>query len=63
MIGLGFGRPDLPSPQIAVEKLAEAAHNTRNHRYSSSRGTPNLRLAVATLYQRRFGVTLDPEHE
>ena len=35
VIDLGFGNPDLPSPQIAVEKLSEAAHNSRNHRYSS----------------------------
>ncbi|MGC0250179.1 aminotransferase class I/II-fold pyridoxal phosphate-dependent enzyme [Pseudactinotalea sp. Z1748] len=61
VVDLGFGNPDLPSPQIAVDKLAEAARKTRNHRYSSSRGIPNLRLAVAQLYQRRFGVTLDPD--
>ncbi len=63
VIDLGFGNPDIPSPDIAVEKLTEAAHNARNHRYSSSRGIPNLRLAVARLYQRRFGVTLDPDTE
>ncbi|PWD51959.1 alanine transaminase [Serinibacter arcticus] len=63
VVDLGFGNPDLPSPQIAVDKLAEAAHNTRNHRYSSSRGIPKLREAVADLYMRRFGVTLDPERE
>ena len=40
VIDLGFGNPDIPSPDIAVEKLAEAAHNTRNHRYSASRGHP-----------------------
>lgn len=61
VIDLGFGNPDLPSPQIAVEKLAEAAHNTRNHRYSASRGIPKLRQAVADLYLRRFGVRLDPD--
>ena len=61
VIDLGFGNPDIPSPEIAVEKLAEAARNTRNHRYSASRGIPKLREAVADLYQRRFGVTLYPE--
>ena len=50
-------------PTIAVEKLSEAAHNTRNHRYSASRGIPKLRQAVADLYQRRFGVDLDPDTE
>jgi alanine-synthesizing transaminase len=63
VIDLGFGNPDLPSPQIAVERLAEAARNPRNHRYSASRGIPKLRQAVAALYQRRFGVTLDPDTE
>ncbi|HEV2309859.1 MAG TPA: aminotransferase class I/II-fold pyridoxal phosphate-dependent enzyme, partial [Acidimicrobiia bacterium] len=31
------------------------------HRYSSSRGIPKLRSAITDLYQRRFGVELDPE--
>ena len=61
MIDLGFGNPDLPSPDIAVAKLQEAAANPRNHRYSSSRGIPKLREAVAARYLRRFGVELDPE--
>ncbi len=61
VIDLGFGNPDIPSPDIAVEKLVEAAHNPKNHRYSMSRGLPNLREAVAGMYQRKFGVTVDPE--
>ena len=61
VVDLGFGNPDLPSPDLAVEKLAEAAHNPRNHRYSASKGIPNLRLAAATLYKRKFDVDLDPE--
>ena len=63
VIDLGFGNPDLPSPEIAVEKLAEAAHNTRNHRYSASRGIPKLREAIAGYYATRFGVDLDPDTE
>lgn len=61
IVDLGFGNPDLPSPQVAVDKLTEAAHNQRNHRYSSSRGIPKLREAVADHYKRRFDVTLDPD--
>jgi alanine-synthesizing transaminase len=61
VVDLGFGNPDLPSPEPAVEKLREAVLNPRNHRYSSSRGIPNLRRAVCNLYARRFGVELDPE--
>jgi alanine-synthesizing transaminase len=61
VIDLGFGNPDIPSPEVAVEKLAEAVHNPRNHRYSASRGIPRLRKAICDLYARRFGVELDPE--
>jgi alanine-synthesizing transaminase len=61
VVDLGFGNPDLPSPAVAVEKLREAVLNPRNHRYSASRGIPNLRRAVCDLYRRRFGVELDPE--
>lgn len=63
IVDLGFGNPDIPSPPAVVDKLVEAARNSRNHRYSSSRGLPNLRKAVAERYRRRFGVEIDPETE
>jgi len=63
IIDLGFGNPDLPSPDVAVDKLAEAARNPRNHRYSATRGIPRLRLAISDLYRRRFDVHLDPDAE
>jgi alanine-synthesizing transaminase len=63
VIDLAFGNPDIPSPDAAVDKLAEAVHNPRNHRYSSSRGIPKLRAAVASLYDRKFNVELDPDTE
>ena len=63
IIDLGFGNPDIPSPDIAVDKLCEAAHNSRNHRYSASKGIPKLRRAVADLYLRKFEVELDPDTE
>jgi alanine-synthesizing transaminase len=63
VVDLGFGNPDIASPPFVVDKLVEAAQNERNHRYSSSRGLPNLRTAVAARYSRRFGVDLDPDTE
>src|ERR671917_1148419 len=63
VIDLAFGNPDLPSPEIAVDKLAEAARNARNHRYSASRGIPKLREALADLYARKWHVELDSETE
>jgi len=61
VIDLGFGNPDIPSPDVAVEKLAEAATKPVNHRYSASRGLPNLREAVCERYRAKFAVDLDPD--
>lgn len=63
IIDLGFGNPNIPTAPEVVEKLVEAARNERNHRYSASRGLPNLRKAVADRYERRFGVDIDPDTE
>src|SRR5271154_7247747 len=61
VIDLGFGNPDIPSPPIAVEKLAEAAAKPVNHRYSASRGLPNLRQAISERYEQVYGGQLDPD--
>jgi alanine-synthesizing transaminase len=63
VVDLGMGNPDLASPEPVVDKLIEAARDPRNHRYSTSRGLPNLRRAIADRYERRYGVPLDPETE
>jgi len=63
IIDLGMGNPDLATPEPIVDKLVEAARNPRNHRYSASRGIPNLRLEIARWYARRYDVEIDPESE
>ncbi len=63
VIDLGFGNPDIPSPDQAVETLIREARQPSNHRYSVSRGIQDLREALAGRYMRRFGVELDPETE
>jgi alanine-synthesizing transaminase len=63
IIDLGMGNPTDPTPESVVKKLAEAARDPRNHRYSVSNGVVGLRREVAKKYQAKFGVTLDPETE
>ncbi len=63
VIDFGFGNPDIPSNELVVEKLCEAARRPANHRYSSSKGIPRLRLAICDYYRDRFGVELDPDTE
>ena len=61
IVDFGMGNPDLPVPQHIAEKLCETAMKPRTNRYSASRGIPGLRKAMAGYYQRRFGVTLNPD--
>jgi alanine-synthesizing transaminase len=61
IIDFGMGNPDMDTPQHIVEKLVETVAKPRTHRYSASKGIPGLRKAQAAYYERRFGVTLDPD--
>lgn len=63
VIDLGMGNPDGPTPDAVVKKAIEAIVNPRNHRYSISKGLPNLRQEIVKRYQRQYGVTLDPDVE
>jgi alanine-synthesizing transaminase len=63
IIDLGMGNPTDPTPESVVKKLAEAARDPKNHRYSVSNGVAALRKEVAKKYQAKFGVQLDPETE
>ena len=63
IIDFGMGNPDSGTPAHIVAKLVETIQDPRTHRYSTSRGIPGLRKAVAAYYQRRFGVEVDPNSE
>jgi alanine-synthesizing transaminase len=63
IIDLGMGNPDSPTPPHIVAKLIETVQDPRSHRYSTSKGIPGLRRALAAYYDRRFGVKLNPETE
>jgi LL-diaminopimelate aminotransferase len=60
---LGVGDPDLPTPGFIIEALQKAVLDPSTHRYPSYSGMNDFRDAVARWYNRRFGVTLDPDRE
>src|SRR2546425_10551785 len=63
VIDLGMGNPtDVPDAQV-IDKLCEAARDSRNHRYSVSNGLYNLRPEIALRYARHHDVHLDPHTE
>jgi alanine-synthesizing transaminase len=63
IIDLGMGNPTDPTPEPIVRRMAEAAVDPRNHRYSVSNGIAGLRREVAKKYHDKYGVWLDPEEE
>ena len=63
VISLGIGDPDTPTYPPIVAAAQRAVADPSTHTYPSNRGRPEFREAVAAFYQRRFGVTLDPETE
>ncbi|HPF69610.1 MAG TPA: aminotransferase class I/II-fold pyridoxal phosphate-dependent enzyme [Candidatus Krumholzibacteria bacterium] len=65
VIDLGVGNPDgRPAPEV-IQALKDAVDDPRHnlHGYSTFRGHPALRRAIAAFYAARFGVPLDPESE
>src|SRR5262245_51404380 len=63
VVDFGMGNPDGATPKPIVQKMVEAARNPKNHRYSMSRGLPNLRMEICKRYERNYGVKLDSETE
>jgi len=63
VISLGIGDPDMPTYEPIVRAAQQAVADPGTHRYPSNRGRAEFREAVAAFYERRFGVTLDPETE
>jgi LL-diaminopimelate aminotransferase len=63
VISLGIGDPDMPTYEPIVVAAQHAVADPSTHTYPSNRGRKEFREAVAGFYQRRFGVTLDPDTE
>jgi LL-diaminopimelate aminotransferase len=63
IVNFAIGDPDIPTPPHIINKLCQAAQDPVNHRYPESAGMPELHVAMADWYKRRFNVTLDPASE
>ena len=63
VIDMSMGNPDGPTPPHVVAKLVDVAQRPDTHGYSTSKGIPRLRRAIAHWYERRYGVAIDPDAE
>ncbi len=61
VVDLGVGDPDLPTPALLVAKMAEAVARPAGHRYPAGKGDAGLRLAIARLMKKRYGVDVDSD--
>lgn len=63
VINLGQGNPDQPTPAHIVAALQRAVEQPIHHKYPPFRGNESLKEAVATFYEREYGVQLNPKTE
>ena len=61
VVRLDIGSPDLPPPDFITEAMFRSAQDASHHGYGGFYGIPALRQALATYYERRFGIVLDPD--
>jgi len=59
VVGFGAGEPDFPTPDAIVEAAAAACRDPKNHRYTPTRGLPELRAAIAVKTKRDSGFDVD----
>ncbi len=62
VISLGVGEPDFVTPEHISQAGVAAIQQGMTH-YTSNYGTLELRQAIATMLQQRYGVTYDPKTE
>ena len=63
VVSFGIGDPDLPTPPHVIEALKLASDKPANHRYPETDGLPEVRKVFADWYEKRFGVSLDPDKQ
>ena len=63
VVTFGIGDPDIPTPAPIIERLLRASQDPPNHRYPETDGLPELRRAIASWYEKRFSVRLEPDKE
>lgn len=59
-INLGQGKPDFDGPDAFVEAYARALRTGPYNQYAPSRGTPDLKAAIAAHAGQRYNLDVDP---
>ncbi|HEY1022949.1 MAG TPA: aminotransferase class I/II-fold pyridoxal phosphate-dependent enzyme, partial [Flavisolibacter sp.] len=63
VINLGIGSPDMAPDASVMETLQNESSRSNVHAYQSYKGVAPLRDAMASWYNKWYGVSLDPNTE
>ncbi len=63
IINMGIGSPDLLPSEEVIAAIKMAVSDAGAHQYQSYQGLPELREAITSFYQSKFGVVADPMTE
>ncbi|ASC72561.1 hypothetical protein XM38_035190 [Halomicronema hongdechloris C2206] len=63
IIDLSLGSSDLPTAPHVLDAIAAALYDSSTHGYALFHSTDPFRRAVATWYEQKFGLPVDPETE
>jgi len=63
IINLGIGSPDQPPHPDVIKELNAQSQLPNVHAYQSYKGSPILRNAMSTWYQKSYGVKVNPDFE
>ena len=63
IIDLGIGDPDSGTPEHIIKAAQEAIADPANHHYALDAGLPSFKEEIATWFNKRFNVQLDPNTE
>jgi acetylornithine/N-succinyldiaminopimelate aminotransferase len=63
LIDLSLGSSDLPTETHVIEAIAQSLYDPSTHGYLLFNGTQAFRQAVASWYEQKFGIPVDPETE
>ena len=63
IINMGIGDPDQPTPKNIVDAMHKAIDDPSTHNYPPYHGMKEFKEGAVKWFEKRFGVTLNPETE
>jgi LL-diaminopimelate aminotransferase len=63
IINLGVGDPDMPTPEVIMNRMKSAIGDPENHHYPLGKGKSRFRLEIQSFLKKRYGIDMDSESQ